>query len=83
MSNVLVNEEYLSGIANAIRAKNGSSDTYTPGQMAAAINDIETGGSDDAAIIGVPLVMVDYTIFFPYPNEDANVSGVVTFLEVT
>lgn len=44
MPNVLVNDEYLSDIADAIRAKNGSSDTYTPGQMAGAIEDIEGGG---------------------------------------
>lgn len=37
MSRALITEDYLSDIANAIRAKNGSSDTYTPGQMAGAI----------------------------------------------
>lgn len=43
MSKVLVTESSLSGIAAAIRAKNGSSDTYKPGQMAAAIQEIPTG----------------------------------------
>lgn len=33
-------DRYFSGIAGAIRNKNGSSDTYTPAQMAAAINAI-------------------------------------------
>lgn len=44
MSRALITESYLTGIANAIRAKNGSSDTYTPPQMAAAIQAIPTGG---------------------------------------
>ena len=43
MSRALITEAYLTDIANAIRAKNGSSDTYTPPQMAAAIQAIPTG----------------------------------------
>lgn len=37
MSQVLVNESSLSGIAGAIRQKNGTNSTYKPSQMAAAI----------------------------------------------
>lgn len=44
MARVLVNESNLQNIANAIRAKNGLSDTYTPAQMADAITAISTGG---------------------------------------
>lgn len=44
MSRALINESSLTAIANAIRGKNGSSNTYTPGQMAAAIDAIPTGG---------------------------------------
>lgn len=44
MANVLVNDSSLSAIGAAIRAKNGSSDTYKPGDMAAAIAAIPTGG---------------------------------------
>ena len=44
MAKVLVNESSLSGIADAIRGKNGSTDTYMPNEMAAAITAIETGG---------------------------------------
>lgn len=43
MAKVLVSESNLTNIANAIRAKNGSSDTYTPAQMATAIQGIQTG----------------------------------------
>lgn len=40
MAKVLVNESSLTGIADAIRSKNGSTDTYKPSQMAAAISAI-------------------------------------------
>jgi len=40
MAKVLVTEQYLSDIADAIRAKLGVSDTYTPAQMAGAIESI-------------------------------------------
>lgn len=44
MTKVLVTESSLSGIANAIRSKNGSSDTYRPGDMAAAVQALDTSG---------------------------------------
>lgn len=44
MSRALITESYLTGIANAIRTKLGVQDTYTPPQMAAAIESIPTGG---------------------------------------
>lgn len=43
MGKVLVTEQYLSDIADAIRAKLGVSDTYTPAQMAGAIEGIGGG----------------------------------------
>lgn len=42
MSQVLVTEQHLSDIAGAIRAKLGAPDSYRPGEMAAAIREIET-----------------------------------------
>lgn len=53
MSRALITESYLSDIADAIRAKNGSSDTYTPPQMAAAIEAIPTGGGVDVEALSV------------------------------
>lgn len=44
MSRALITESYLTGIANAIRAKLGVQDTYTPPQMAAAIQALDTSG---------------------------------------
>lgn len=43
MSKVLVTDTHLTDIANAIRNKNGSSDTYKPSEMASAISSITTG----------------------------------------
>lgn len=45
MANKLYSEESISAIARAIRAKNGSSDTYTVAEMAQAIEDIPSGGT--------------------------------------
>lgn len=43
MTNVLVDDSYLSDIADTIRAKLGVADTYLPSEMADAIDDIGGG----------------------------------------
>lgn len=45
MSKVLVSEENLTNIANSIREKTGTEDTYKPSEMASAISSIEAGAS--------------------------------------
>lgn len=65
MSKVLVNESSLTGIANAIRGKNGSTTTYKPSEMAAAITAISGGGSgpeipDSAFVISGTCMYWDY-----------------------
>lgn len=45
MARVLINESNLENIADAIRGKNGTQNTYTPSQMASAISAI-SGGMD-------------------------------------
>lgn len=44
MAKVLISDQYLTGIGNAIRTKNGTNNTYTPAQMPNAILAISTGG---------------------------------------
>ena len=44
MPNVLVNDDSLKAIGNAIRGKNGETTTYKPAEMAAAITAISGGG---------------------------------------
>ena len=45
MANVLIEEISMQDIGNAIREKNGTTDTYTPSEMGDAIRAIESGGS--------------------------------------
>lgn len=56
MANVIINDTNLTNIANAIREKNGTTNTYKPSEMAAAITNLPTGGSSggdlDAFITG-------------------------------
>lgn len=54
MAKVLVSETNLTAIGNAIREKNGESTKYKPGEMAAAISAITTGGGDKITIGGRP-----------------------------
>ncbi|MDO5456485.1 MAG: hypothetical protein Q4F25_06190 [Eubacteriales bacterium] len=60
MGNVLVQESSLQAIAAAIRAKNGSANTYTPSQMAAAIQAISGGGG--SAVLGAKTITVNGTV---------------------
>lgn len=48
MAKGLTDDSHYQAIADAIRAKNGLTDAYTPEEMAAAIEDIETGKALDA-----------------------------------
>lgn len=43
---VVIDEQVFTDIADAIRDKNGTEETYKPREMAAAISDIETGGDE-------------------------------------
>ena len=46
MANKLYNDTSVKAIADAIRAKNGTTDTYTIGEMATAITNIPSGSGD-------------------------------------
>lgn len=45
MANVLVNDASLQDIADAIREKNGTEETYKPAEMGDAVRAIESGGN--------------------------------------
>ena len=61
MSKVLVSETNLTAIGNAIREKNGETTLYKPGEMAAAISAITTGGGGDFEI---PIITGDCSYRF-------------------
>ena len=75
MANVLVQESSLQAIAAAIRLKNGSAATYTPSQMAAAIEAI-TGGGGSPASLGSKTIKINGTF-------QASSDGVDGFSDVT
>lgn len=51
MANVLIEESTMQAIGNSIRGKNGSTTTYLPSEMPAAIDAIETDGGMGSSII--------------------------------
>lgn len=69
MANVLVQDSSLQAIANAIRAKNGESTLYKPGEMAAAITAIPTGGGS-----GEGGYTIDDVKYYTYANGN-NISS--------
>ena len=61
MTKVLVTESHLSDIADAIRAQNGTQTQYTPGQMAAAIEDISGGlGPEEVNVVATNSLPNEY-----------------------
>ena len=69
MSKVLVNESSLTGIADAIRNKNGSTDTYKPSEMAAAITAISGGGGSGPEIPDSAFVLSGDCKFWDYNGK--------------
>ena len=54
MAHVLITEQYLADIADAIRAKLGVSDTYLPSEMSDAIESISGGGGFTSELVDNP-----------------------------
>lgn len=57
MSQGLITESYLTAIANAIRSKTNTTQTFTPAQMASAIDAIATGISPKEVLEGTASLM--------------------------
>ena len=64
MENVLVKEQYLKDVAEAIRAKNETDNTYTPGEMAAAIGELKTD------FVTEPLEVTENGVYTPGDGVD-------------
>lgn len=67
-----IDQDYLYGAADAIRRKNGTSNTYTPAQFEAAIDAIPTGITPTGTINITANGTVDVT---NYATANVNVSG--------
>lgn len=68
----LYNETDIEAIADAIRGKNGSSDTYKVSEMADAIDDIPTGGGQvvEPDPLDVDIIDYDGTLLYTYTAQD-------------
>ena len=62
--------DIFSDIADSIRGKNGSSDTYTPAQMAPAIDAIPTGGGGGITPKYVTFFDYDGTVVAAYDRNE-------------
>lgn len=72
MSIVTIDDTNLTNIADSIRNKNGSSDTYKPSEMASAISNIETGITPSGTLDITENGEYDVT---EYANATVNVEG--------
>ena len=70
MAKVLINESNLQNIADAIRGKNGTQNTYTPSQMASAIDAIPSGGGSSASKKQINFIDYDGTIVESYTKTE-------------
>lgn len=75
MANVLVNEKTLKAIADAVRARGGTSALMKPGEIPDAVSRIPSGGSD--ADMSLPVRFFDYdgTLLYSFSLEDACRAG--------
>ena len=81
MKRGLINPQYLSDIANAIREKNGSTTTYTPAEFAPAIRALN-GGRENLAWHQCPEVVRSYLAYIaehPYSASDNGTTYILDF----
>nr|DAP21396.1 MAG TPA: tyrosine phosphatase family protein [Caudoviricetes sp.] len=83
MANKLYNDTSIKAIADAIRAKNGKTDTYTVGEMSVAINDISAGGGiepQDKTYSQVNPVVAEYLANANYSADDYTTTQIDSYL---
>lgn len=75
MTKVLTDPKYYTAIANAIRAKNGSTAIYKPSGMAAAISAIQVGGGSAAMYPKVRIKQTENQVIRATPKLSVFVEG--------
>lgn len=88
MANKLYNDTSVKAIADAIRAKNGTTDTYTVGEMASAITNIPSGSGDISRVEWhqCPEAVrnyLDYVAEHPYTEDNPDVTYINNFAPAT
>ncbi len=77
MTKVLTDPKYYTAIANAIRAKNGSTEIYKPSGMAAAISAIQVGGGSAAMYPKVRIKPTENQVIQATPKIRPGINGYI------
>lgn len=75
MTKVLTDPKYYTAIANAIRAKNGSTTSYKPSGMAAAISAIQVGGGSAAMYPKVRIKQTENQVIRATPKIRSDINN--------
>lgn len=88
MANVMIDDKHLNDIAEAIRSKNGTTDTYKPSEMADAITAIPTDGFNEypiypKVIFGCYPVSAPTTSASSYTEESPEHSSLILLFDTS
>lgn len=84
MANKLYEETSIQAIADAIREKNGTSDTYAVSQMADAVRAIQTGVEPvEYSYNQIPILVKNYLDNVTYDSSDYTVSNIADYAPST
>lgn len=78
MTKVLTDPKYYTAIANAIRAKNGSTAIYKPSGMAAAISAIQVGGGSAAMYPKIRVKPTKNQVIWATPKIRSDINSSIT-----
>lgn len=83
MANVIINDEHLTNIAATIRGKNGTTNTYAPNEMAAAIASLSSGSGGGGELAYATLTHTTGSTNLTYRTFDLSnyiTSGTIYFM---
>ena len=80
MGKVLVTDSYLTDIADAIREKNGTEETYLPSAMAAAIASLSCGEIDGKKVVTGSVVASNSKLITIQHDLGYELNGIVIYI---